>query len=123
MLLAAAEMQENEDSEITAYCVVMTTTATDEEAKMLARLLIEQQLAACVQRQPIHSTYRWEGSLCDEPETLLLIKTEYSQYAAVAAFIHAHHSYTVPEILCLPVQAGSTPYLAWLTESLRKQHG
>ena len=116
-------MPQNEDSEITGYCVVMTTTATDEEAKMLARLLVEKKLAACVQRQPIHSTYSWEGSLCDEPETLLLIKTENSQYEAVAACIHAHHSYTVPEILCLPVQAGSTPYLAWVTESLRKKHG
>jgi periplasmic divalent cation tolerance protein len=123
MPLAAAEMQQNDDSEITAYCVVMTTTATDAEAKTLARLLVEQQLAACVQRQSVNSTYVWEGRICDESETLLLIKTEYSQYEAVAAFIHAHHSYTVPEILCLPVQAGSTPYLAWVTESLRKKHG
>ena len=109
-------------AEVTDYCVVMTTTATDGEAQALARLLIEQQLAACVQRHIINSTYGWEGRVCEAAETLLLIKTERSHYPAVEAFIRANHSYTVPEILCLPVQAGSTPYLQWITESLRKKH-
>ncbi len=106
-----------------AYCVVLTTTATAAEAAALARLLVEQQLAACVQRQQIDSTYWWDGAVQEETETLLLIKTEQSRYEDVEAFIRAHHSYSVPEILCLPVSAGSSDYLSWLTAALRTRSG
>ena len=105
------------------YCVVLTTTATAEEAAQLARLLVEQQLAACVQRQAIQSTYWWDGAVTEDAETLLLIKTEQSRYSEVEAFIRAHHSYSVPEILCLPVSAGSAAYLNWIREVLGKPRG
>jgi periplasmic divalent cation tolerance protein len=100
------------------YCVVITTVANRDEAATLARLLVEQQRAACVQRMPISSTYWWENAVQDEPEILLLIKTEQAHYDEVAACIRTHHSYSVPEILCLPVSAGSTSYLDWITATL-----
>lgn len=106
-----------------AYCVVLTTTASVEAAATLARLLVEQQLAACVQRQAIQSTYWWDGVVQDETETLLLIKTERSRYDEVEAFIRTHHSYSVPEILCLPVATGSADYLDWLRAALRTPRG
>ena len=98
----------------TDAAVVLTTAPNDAEAVALARILVERQLAACVQRLPIHSVYHWEGAVQDEPEILLLIKTRACRYAEVEACIRQHHSYTVPEILMLPVSAGSTSYLAWL---------
>lgn len=107
------------DSEQPGYCVVLTTTASADEAATLARLLVEQQWAACVQRYPITSTYWWDGAVQEETETLLLIKTERSRYEGVEAFIRAHHSYSVPEILCLPVTAGAADYLDWLRAALR----
>ena len=108
---------------MTAYCVVLTTVATPQEAASLARVLVEQQLAACVQRVPINSTYWWEGAVQEEPETLLLIKTETAGYPAVEACIKANHRYTVPEIVCLPVEAGSRDYLHWITETVRRTSG
>ena len=101
--------------------MVLTTTATAEEAASLARLLVEKQLAACVQRMPINSTYWWENAVQDEAETLLLIKTETARYPAVEDCIRAHHSYTVPEILCVPVSAGSADYLGWITASFHRK--
>lgn len=105
---------------MTAYCVVLTTVATPEEAATLARLLVEQQLAACVQRLPIHSTYWWDEAVQDEPETLLLIKTERVLYEAVETCLRTHHPYSVPEIVCLPVGAGSADYFDWITASVRR---
>ena len=99
-------------------CLVLTTTATAEEAAELARGLVEQRLAACVQRQAIQSTYWWEGAVTEEAETLLLIKTERSRYREVEAFIRTHHGYSIPEILCLPVTAGSAEYLGWIKAAL-----
>lgn len=94
--------------------VVLTTAPNEDEARALARLLVEQQLAACVQLLPIHSVYQWEGAIQQEPEVLLLAKTRRSRYAEVEACIRSHHSYTVPEILQLPVEQGLPAYLAWL---------
>ncbi len=94
--------------------VVLTTTPNEDEARTLARLLVERQLAACVQLLPIHSVYKWEGAIQQEPEVLLLAKTRVSRYAEVEAFIRQHHSYTVPEILMLPVAAVSGSYLGWV---------
>lgn len=100
------------------FCVVLTTVASQQEADALAGRLVEQQLAACVQLLPIHSVYRWEGKIQREPEVLLLAKTRRCRYADVEAFIRTHHSYTVPEILQLPVDQGLPAYLAWLAANV-----
>jgi periplasmic divalent cation tolerance protein len=104
----------------TKYLVVMTTCANDAEAARIASALVEGKLAACVQASQILSTYRWKGKVETEPEVRLLIKTKAADYAAVAALIASLHSYENPEVLAIPVVAGSQLYLDWIdTETIR----
>jgi periplasmic divalent cation tolerance protein len=98
------------------YCVVLTTTATSDEAERLARGIVEARLGACVQIQAIRSIYRWQGAVCDEGEFRLSVKTRRAQFAALEHFIRAHHSYETPEILQIPITAGSADYLQWIDE-------
>ncbi|MBT2324819.1 divalent-cation tolerance protein CutA [Variovorax paradoxus] len=95
-------------------CIVMTTASTEDEAEALAAALVEAGLAACVQVQRVRSFYVWQGTLHREPEWLLLIKTLAARYAVLEDFIRERHSYETPEILQLPVAAGSPDYLRWL---------
>ncbi len=100
----------------TDYCVVLTTCASDDDARTLASTLLDQQLAACVQVMPIHSYYTWEGAQQSEPERLLLVKTRRALYGDVEAALRAVHKYDTPEIVCLPVVAGSAAYLGWIDQ-------
>ncbi len=102
------------------FCVVLTTTPNQQEASHLAQQLVEQKLAACVQMMPINSVYSWEGAIQQEAEVLLLIKTSSQCYAGLEAFILANHSYSVPEILQLPIEQGSAAYLQWLGKALAR---
>ena len=101
-----------------AWCLVLVTTASAEEADRLARALLEQRLAACVQVQPIQSYYRWQGELQCEPEQRLLIKTSTARYAALESFVLAHHSYQTPQIVQCPISAASAAHLTWMEDSL-----
>jgi periplasmic divalent cation tolerance protein len=103
------------------YAVVMTTVATEEQANNLAHSLVDNRLAACVQIQPIRSVYRWKGETCTEPEHLLLIKTAADRFDAIEQHIKAHHSYETPEIVQVPITAGSAEYLRWIDASLSDQ--
>jgi periplasmic divalent cation tolerance protein len=95
--------------------VVITTTETQQAAEQLAHLLVESQLAACVQLvAPLTSVYRWEGKVETAREVLLLIKTTRTAYAALETAIKQTHSYQTPEIIALPVTTGAAAYLAWL---------
>ena len=96
------------------FGIVLTTVATPEDAQRLADGLLEQRLAACVQTLAIQSAYRWKGAVQREPEQLLLIKTRVALYSAVEAHLRAHHPYEVPEIVLVPIAAGSPDYLRWL---------
>ena len=98
------------------FCVIMTTCANREDAGRLASLLVEGHLAACVQVTDIISYYRWEGSVNNESEALLLIKTRVDRYPAVESCIRESHDYDVPEIIKIPVTAGLASYLAWIDE-------
>ena len=100
--------------------VVLCTFPSPEKAAEVARALVEDKLAACVNiAPPVRSIYAWKGELQDEPETLAIIKTCASRYDALASRIAALHPYEVPEIIALPVAAGHAPYLAWLADSTR----
>ena len=99
------------------YSVVITTTSNEEKAADLAASIIAAKLAACVQIQTIKSVYSWKGETCFEPECLLLIKTKSELYTQLEAHIKGHHDYETPEIIQLPVMAGSAEYLAWVRES------
>ena len=99
--------------------VVLLTAANGEEAVRLADMLIGAHLAACVQILPeMESVYRWEGKIERQPEILLLAKTTRSKFDELEREVRALHSYETPEIIALPVVAGSAPYLAWLRASL-----
>lgn len=101
------------------YCIVHTTTDTETAAQTLARALVEARLSACVQIQPVKSVYRWEEKLCCEPEYLLLIKTRTEQFEAIRQFIQARHTYATPEIIQVPITAGSLDYLRWMDAGTR----
>jgi len=100
--------------------VVITTTETQEEATRLAHLLVERELAACVQVLPqITSVYRWQGGVEKSAEALLLIKTLRVAYPQLESAIKENHSYQTPEIIALPIEAGSSEYLNWLSASIK----
>jgi periplasmic divalent cation tolerance protein len=81
---------------------------------------VEQRLAACVQGSgPVSSTYRWQGKTEKATEYLLLVKTTRARFPAVEKAIKALHTYEVPEIIALPLTAGSQDYLAWLAEAVK----
>jgi len=98
------------------FGVMLTTTPSREEAQTIARLLIEEKLAACVQLLPIESFYFWQGKTQNEAEILLLIKTRSALFGAATARIKAVHSYTVPEIVALPFATGFQGYFDWIGE-------
>jgi periplasmic divalent cation tolerance protein len=101
------------------YCLVLTTVSTAQQAQALARRIVEAGLGACVQIEAIRSIYRWQGALCDEPEQRLSIKTRAGRFKALESFIRAHHSYETPEIVQIPITAGSSAYLRWIDEGSR----
>jgi periplasmic divalent cation tolerance protein len=99
--------------------VVFMTAPNGEEATRLAELLIGAHLAACVQILPeMESVYRWEGKIERQSEILLLAKTTTAKLADLEREVRALHSYETPEIIAVPIVAGSSPYLAWLFDSL-----
>jgi periplasmic divalent cation tolerance protein len=98
------------------YCLVLTTVSTAQQADTLARQIVEAGLGACVQIEAIRSIYRWQGALCDEPEQRLSIKTRPARFEVLERFIRAHHSYETPEIVQIPITAGSAAYLQWVDE-------
>lgn len=96
-------------------CVVLVTTGSEVEAETIATALLEERLAACVNiLSPVRSLYRWQGKIADDREWLLVIKTRAERFAAVEARVRALHSYEVPEIISLPLLAGSADYLDWI---------
>jgi len=98
--------------------VVLVTAPAGEVAAGLARSLVEERLAACVNRVPaVSSTYRWEGKVCVEEEDLLIVKTTPGRFAELEERLRTLHPYEVPEILALPVGGGSRSYLDWVRES------
>lgn len=98
---------------------VFMTAPNGEEAARLAEMLVGRQLAACVQILPeMESVYRWQGKLERQREVLLIAKTVPSKFAALESEVRALHSYETPEIVAIPLSAGSAPYLAWLSASV-----
>ncbi len=96
--------------------VVYITVGSPDEAARLARALVTERMAACVNRVPVESVYRWQGQIEEAPEVLLIVKTRRARLDALAARVQALHSYTVPEMIALPIVAGWPPYLDWLAD-------
>lgn len=106
---------------MTDKIVVLNTCASEEEAERLARLLIEQRLAACVSILPrMRSFYRWKGAVESADECLLLIKSSRPLFERLRVELEKAHSYEVPEMLALPVVEGAANYLEWLESNLQE---
>jgi len=98
---------------------VFTTTGKEDDARRIADALVERRLAACVQiLGPVTSTYRWQGKIETAGEWLCIIKSRREVYEELEAAVRELHPYDVPEILALPVVAGSGDYLDWLRAAL-----
>ncbi len=91
-----------------------------DKAAELARTLVGERLAACVNLVPgVRSIYTWKGELCDDAEVLCVIKTRRDRVDALRARLPALHPYDVPELIVLEIVAGHTPYLEWIDASVR----
>jgi periplasmic divalent cation tolerance protein len=105
----------------TDLCAVFTTAPDEDVAETLARTLVEERLAACVNLIPgARSIYRWEGALQDDSEVVLVIKSHRNRTQALAARINDLHPYELPEVLVLPVSGGSERYLDWIATETRE---
>jgi periplasmic divalent cation tolerance protein len=100
------------------YLIAMTTLPTQEKARAMARMLVEQELAACVQYKPVTSVYRLQHKVCEEDEFVLIVQTTRRTYPAVECAIRAMHPYDVAEILAVPVVEADPRYCAWLDSVL-----
>jgi len=98
--------------------VVFVTCGSEEEALKIAHALIEERVAACVNLvSPIRSIYRWEGKVWNENEWLLIIKTQMLRFDDLEKRVKSLHSYSIPEIIALPITKGYSSYLNWLKET------
>ncbi|GBE36656.1 divalent-cation tolerance protein CutA [bacterium BMS3Bbin07] len=101
------------------YSVVFITAPDEEEAARIARTIVEERLAGCVNIvKGIRSIYSWEGKVEDEHEVLMIVKTKRDLFNALEKRVKELHSYSVPEIISLPLVEGSEEYLSWLKHEL-----
>lgn len=99
--------------------IVLTAAGSEAEAKKIARHLVENRLAACVNIVPqVASVYRWQGKVEEAVEWLLIIKTTAAEWEKVRGAIDELHSYELPECICLEIEEGSAAYLRWIEESV-----
>jgi periplasmic divalent cation tolerance protein len=102
-----------------AALVVLTTVGSMADARTLVRALVEDRLIACGTLVPAaQSIYRWEGSVKEESEVVVLLKTDASKWDALAVAVRRLHPYQVPELLALPVSRGLDRYLAWVASEV-----
>lgn len=102
-----------------SYLLVLNTCPDREIAEKIARALVEQNLAACINILPgLTSVYRWEGQIETTQEHLLIIKTHSDRYQAVETYLRNNHPYELPEIIAVPIERGLTDYLQWIDSCL-----
>lgn len=106
-------------SEPDSIVVVLSTLPDDDRAAAIARALVDDGVAACVNLVPgVRSIYRWEGTVADDREQLAIIKTTRERVDALIARLRALHPYEVPEAVVVPVVGGHAPYLAWVAHAV-----
>lgn len=99
-----------------SFGVILVTAPSKEQAAAIAQTLVQDNLAACVSLLPVHSVYTWQGNIQYDDEWQLVIKSSLAKFPALEAKIRAIHPYEVPEIIALPIVAGSPPYLQWIAD-------
>lgn len=103
---------------MTGFVAVLVTVGSAEEARGLAKALVEERLIACANViGPVQSIYRWQGAVEEAAEHLLILKARAEDLPVLTARIEALHAYDVPEVLALPLIGGAARYLAWLTDA------
>ncbi|MBI4523691.1 MAG: divalent-cation tolerance protein CutA [Deltaproteobacteria bacterium] len=101
------------------FIIVFVTVGSSDEAEQLARVLVEERLAACVNRiNGVQSIYRWVGQVEESEEDLLIIKSKSELFERLKQRVRELHSYSVPEIIALPVVDGNEEYLKWWEEQV-----
>ncbi|PPD58478.1 divalent-cation tolerance protein CutA [Dehalogenimonas etheniformans] len=104
------------------YMMVMVTAADNEEARLIAKMLLEQKKAACVSiMDGMNSAYWWKGAVENATESLLMVKTKAALLDDIVTAVTEIHSYENPEIIALPVLGGSDSYFEWIDESLEPE--
>jgi len=105
---------------MTDKIVVLVTCESARQARTIASELVKRRLAACgnVVEAPVRSIYRWKGKVESAKEFLVILKSSRRRFAALEKAVRELHTYDVPEIIALPVVAGSRPYLDWVAESV-----
>ncbi len=99
--------------------MVVVSTCPADHAQSLAESLVSERLAACVNIMPsVRSIYRWEGQICSDTESVLLIKTTRTGYPGLESRLTQLHPYEVPEVVALAVESGLSTYLDWVNESM-----
>lgn len=101
--------------------VVLVTASSSDEAERLGRLVVSSRLGACANIvKGVQSIFRWDDKINAENECLMIIKTTMDRFSDLEAAIRDHHSYSVPEIIALPIVRGSESYLKWIREEAHK---
>ena len=107
------------DPEADATVVVLVTAPTAEKAAEIARTLVEEKLAACGSVIPaVRSIYRWEGTVHDDAEALLVLKAPRKRLQELSDRVVAMHPYAVPEVIALPIEGGNWRYIDWIVQSM-----
>jgi periplasmic divalent cation tolerance protein len=106
---------------LSPYVALFITVPNEETATTLAHKLVEEHLAACVNRVPgVRSTYFWKGEVCVDEELLLVVKTRADLFEPLRARVAELHPYTVPEIIAVPIVEGHREYLDWIDQVTRR---
>ena len=101
------------------FLIALSTFPSEEKARQIGTILLEKQLVACINLIPAaRSLYRWEGQICDEAETLALMKTTAASFPDLEKELSNLHPYEIPEIIALDISSGNPPYLDWLLRSV-----
>jgi periplasmic divalent cation tolerance protein len=109
---------------VTGVYLVLSTVSSEEEGSGMARRLVEERHAACVNVVPrVRSVYVWDGAVQESDEALLVIKTGRDRYPALAERIRQLHSYSVPEIVAVPIESGSPAYVDWVLDAVATRGG
>ena len=106
---------------MTNKIMVLSNCGSAAEARRIARTLVERRLVACVNvlSAPVESVYRWKGKIETAKEFLLIAKTSRARFKAVERAIRELHNYELPEVIAVPIVAGSPDYLGWIDENVR----